>query len=88
MELLARLDLHGGRLRVGEAKTPAGLRNIELTFFLQAELREHLAHMAALGRVASADAPIFPTYRGGQHSASNIRNRLLTECIARANARR
>jgi integrase len=84
----ARLDLHGGRLRVGEAKTAAGLRDIELTFFRQAELREHVAHMAALGRATSASAPIFPTYRGGQHSASNIRNRLLAECVARANAKR
>lgn len=83
-----RLDLHGGRLRVGEAKTEAGLRDIELTFFLQAELREQLAHMAALGRATLADAPIFPTYRGGRHSASNIRNRLLAECVARANAKR
>lgn len=84
----ARLDLHGGRLRVGEAKTEAGLRDIELTFLLQAELREHLAHMTALGRSVSAAAPIFPTYRGGRHNASNIRNRLLAECVARANARR
>ena len=84
----ARLDLHGGRLRVGEAKTEAGMRDIELTFQLQAELREHVAHMAALGRAATAAAPIFPTYRGGEHSASNIRNRLLAECVVRANARR
>jgi integrase len=84
----ARLDLHGGRLRVGEAKTEAGLRDIELTFFLQAELREHLAHLTGLGRPASAAAPIFPTYRGGRHNASNVRNRLLAECVARANARR
>jgi len=84
----ARLDLHGGRLRVGEAKTEAGLRDIELTFALQAELRDHLAHMAALGRTKSAGAAIFPTCRSGQHSASNIRNRLLAECVVRANAKR
>lgn len=84
----ARLDLHGGRLRVGEAKTEAGLRDIELTFQLQADLREHVAHMAALGRPTTAAAPIFPAYRGGEHSASNVRNRLLAECVERANARR
>src|ERR687883_1093481 len=39
----ARLDLHGGRLRVGEAKTEAGLRDLELTAFLLDELRIHLA---------------------------------------------
>ena len=57
-----RLDLHGGRLRVGEAKTEAGMRDIELTFQLQAELREHVAHMAALGRTTTAAASIFPTH--------------------------
>lgn len=82
-----RLDLHGGRLRVGESKTEAGLRDIELTFFLQAELRDHLAHIAGLDRRTGAGSPIFPTYRGGEHSASNIRNRLLAECVARANVK-
>jgi len=84
----ARLDLHGGRLRVGEAKTEAGMRDIELTFQLQAELREHVAHMAAIGRPTTSRTPIFPTYRGGEHNASNVRNRLLAECVERANVRR
>lgn len=61
----ARLDLHGGCLRVGDAagdaKTEAGLRDIELTFYLQGELRGHLAHTAGLGRPSSARSPIFPT---------------------------
>lgn len=77
-----------GRLRVGEAKTEAGLRDIELTFQLQTELREHIAHMSGLGRPTSAASPIFPTYRGGRHNASNIRNRLLAECVQRANDKR
>jgi integrase len=64
------------------------MRDIELTLALQAEPREHLAHMAALGRATTDAAPIFPTYRGGQHSASNVRSRLLAECGERANARR
>lgn len=84
----ARLDLHGGRLQIGEAKTEAGLPDIELTFQLQAELREHLAHMTSLGRPTAAASPIFPTYRGGRHNASNVRNRLLAECVRRANLKR
>lgn len=84
----ARLDLHGGRLRIGDAKTEAGLRDIELTSYLHGELRGHLAHMAELGRATSASAPIFPTYTGGRHNASNVRNRLLAECVARANEKR
>jgi integrase len=44
--------------------------------------------MKLLGRPTSATAPIFPTYKGGRHSASNIRNRLLAECVTRVNAKR
>jgi integrase len=44
--------------------------------------------MAVLGRDVSTGAPIFPTYRGGQHSASNVRNRLLAPCVRRANEKR
>jgi integrase len=54
----ARLDLHGGRLRIGDAKTEAGLRDIELTSYLHGELRGHLAHMAELGRATSASADL------------------------------
>jgi integrase len=35
----ARLDVHGGRLRIGAAKTEAGLRDLELTAFLLDEVR-------------------------------------------------
>lgn len=84
----ARLDIAGGRLRVGEAKTEAGLRDIELTMFLAGELRSHLAAMAGLRRLARASTPIFATRPGGHHNASNIRNRLLAESVRRANEKR
>ncbi len=73
------LDLHGGRLRVGESKTEAGLRDIELTAFLLGELRSHLAALPEdrRGKAGSPSVPIFPTHQGGQLNASNIRNRLL-----------
>jgi integrase len=85
----ARLDLHGGRLRVGEAKTEAGLRDLELTAFLLDELRAHLAAIPAELRDAHRAAlPIFPTRTGGSLNASNIRNRLLKETVKRVNERR
>jgi integrase len=74
----ARLDLHGGRLRVGEAKTEAGLRDLELTAFLLDELRAHLAAVpAAVRDRGGAALPIFPTRTGGRLNPSNVRNRLL-----------
>ena len=83
------LDLHGGRLRVGEAKTQAGLRDLELSAFLADELRTHLAGVPARLREAhGALLPVFPTSKGGPLNASNVRNRLLAETVRRANEKR
>jgi integrase len=83
----ADLDLAGGRIRLGK-KTQAGLREVELTAFLQAELRSHLASLVSLGRPEGPEVPVFPTYRGGVHNPSNLRTRLLATCVARANEKR
>jgi integrase len=85
----ARLDVHGGRLRVGDAKTEAGLRDLELTAFLLDELRAHLAGVPAELRDADgAKLPIFPTRTGGTLNASNVRSRLLKETVKRVNEHR
>jgi integrase len=85
----AQLDVHGGRLRIGEAKTEAGLRDLELTAFLLDELRGHLAGVPARLREGHGPAlPVFPTSTGGHHSDSNVRNRLLAGAVRRANEKR
>ena len=85
----SRLDVHGGRLRVGEAKTEAGLRDVELTAFLLDELRAHLAAVPAeLRDTHGAKLPIFTTRTGGMLNASNLRGRLLKETVKRVNERR
>jgi len=79
-------DVHGGRLRIGEAKTEAGLRDLELTAFLLDELRGHLAGLPAELREGYGPAlPVFPTGTGGHHSDSKVRNRLLAGAVKRAN---
>jgi len=83
----ADLDLAGGRVRLGK-KTQAGLREVELTAFLQTELRSHLASLVSLGRPEGANVPVFPTYTGGRHNPSNLRTRLLATCVRRANEKR
>jgi integrase len=86
---LARLDVHGARLGVGEAKTEAGLRDLELTAFLLDELRAHLAAIpAGLRKSRGAALPVFPTRTGGRLNASNVRNRLLRETVRRVNKTR
>ena len=66
------LDIHAGRWRIPEAKTPAGERDVELTAFTLDELRAHLAR-----RPLAARSPLFPTWPGGRLNDSNMRNRLL-----------
>jgi integrase len=74
----SRLDMHGGRLRVGESKTAAGLRDIELTALVLDELRPHLAATSpALRERHGAALPIFHSRTGDRLNASNLRNRLL-----------
>jgi integrase len=77
------VDLELGRWRIPDSKTVAGERDVELTAFTLAELEQHLAT-----RTPGPREPLFPTRAGGRLNASNIRNRLLAECVARVNAKR
>ena len=77
------LDIHGGRLRVGDAKTDAGERDIETTAFLMDELRAHLASSPM-----KPSTPIFHSRNGKALNPSNVRGRLIAECVKRANERR
>lgn len=71
------VDLNAQRWRVPDDKTPAGVRDIELTAFTLDELHEHRAQVKNLGRRTGPYVPFFPTRTGGRLNASNIRNRLL-----------
>jgi integrase len=84
----AGLDIHGGALRLGK-KTAAGTdRYLEVSAFLVAELRAHLAAVpAGLRDQRGAALPLFPTRTGGRLNPSNIRNRLLTGTPARTDPR-
>jgi len=86
---LAGLDIHGSRLRVGEAKTEAGLRDIELTAFLADELRGQLAAISNSLRDRHGPAlPVFHSRTGRALNASNVRNRLLAETVEKVNKKR
>jgi len=84
-ELLAlrweHVDLAGGRLRVGEAKTDAGVRWIDLVLALREELTAHRARMDS----PVGSALVFPTASGMSQSPSNFRNRTMTRAVSQAN---
>lgn len=77
------VDLAAGRLRIGRAKTDAGIRDVRL----QPVLRDELASLkAARGHVGS-DALVFGTSEGRPFGASNVRRRVLAPAVALADER-
>lgn len=74
------VDLAGGRLRVGRAKTDAGVRTVELLPALRDELTAHKART----RFPRNGDRVFPTESGGPQNPSNVRTRTLARSIKRA----
>jgi integrase len=85
-ELLAlrwrSVDLAAGRLRIGESKTDAGLRDLRLLPIL----RDVLADLKA-GSDIQPGALVFATAEGRWFGESNLRSRVLAKAIERANKR-
>jgi integrase len=77
------VDLANGRIRVGDAKTPAGCRWIDLL----PVLRDVLLAQRARHTNAASDALVFPTSTGGQQNPSNVRNRTLAKACETVNER-
>ncbi len=76
----ADVDLAMGRMRVGEAKTPAGIRYVTLL----PVLRESLTALKAEVDPKPGE-PVFPTQRGGRTNPDNFRARILRKSVERAN---
>ncbi len=75
------VDLAGGRLRVARSKTDAGRRTVDLLPVLHDELGD----LKARGHIAP-EARVFATTPGHRQNPSNVRNRVLTPAVERANA--
>lgn len=76
------VDLAAGRLRVGRAKTDAGVRHVRL----RPVLRDVLVSLKADQGDASSAAPVFAARSGRPADEHNIRHRVLAGSIERANA--
>ena len=77
------VNLAAGRLRVGESKTEAGIREVDI----QPELHDELAALKARTKFSGPDELVFPTSTGRPDSRSNVRRRLLLRAVERANRR-
>lgn len=75
------VDLANGRLRVGDAKTDAGRRDVRL----RPALRDELAALKARRRHTPSTGRVFGTVAGERQSPSNVRQRVLERAVTRAN---
>jgi integrase len=75
------VDLGAGRLRVADAKTDAGVRQVDLLPVLREELSTHKTQT----RFASPDDFVFPTERGARQDRNNARRRVVARSVERAN---
>jgi integrase len=76
------VDLANSRLSIGRAKTDAGIRYVKI----RPALHDTLAALKASRPDTRLDAYVFPTATGARQSPSNVRNRILTPAVKRANA--
>ena len=76
------VDLAAGRLRIADAKTAAGVRDVHL----KPALRDELVELKANAN-PRPDELVFPTTTGKQIGASNLRRRVLAPAIELASER-
>jgi len=74
------VDLAGGRIKVGESKTDAGVRHVRLL----PALRDELAAHKASSRPTAPSDPVFPTLTGRARDKDNVRSRVLAPAARRA----
>jgi integrase len=77
------VDLASGKVRVGEAKTDAGMRAIDMS----PDLRDELAAYKARTRFAEPSDLVFPTHQGRIQNTNNILGRTLRGAVEKANER-
>jgi integrase len=75
------VDLAAGRLRVADAKTDAGVRQVDLLPALREELSIHKTQT----RFGGHDDFAFPTERGVRQDRNNARRRVVIRSVERAN---
>ncbi len=76
------IDLANGRISVGDAKTEAGIRLVDILPDLRDELLSHRHANAS----AKPDVLVFPTWSGSRRDKDNARERVIRPVVAHADA--
>lgn len=79
------LDFTHNRLVIGDAKTQAGRREVQISPFLRRELEQH---RLGCGDAVRPTGLVFPTRTGRVHSRQNVNNKIVHPVVALTDIRR
>jgi integrase len=85
---VAQVDLQRGRFKLADAKTDAGVREVEISLYLRDELLEHVMDRQARKLPTGASDYFFGTATGGRRDPDRFRDRILARSVERANRTR
>ncbi|MGH2884116.1 MAG: site-specific integrase, partial [Solirubrobacteraceae bacterium] len=77
-------DLHRARFKLPDSKTPAGVREVEITMFLLDELLAYVADRRSRGLPLGPEDYFFGTSSGRRRDPDRFRDRILARALARA----
>lgn len=84
----ASVDLQRSRIKVHDAKTPAGVREVEMTLHLRDELVAYVMDRRGRGLPSAPADLFFGTASGGRRDPSRFRDRILARAVVRASENR
>ena len=85
---VAQVDLTRGRFKLADAKTEAGVREVEITLYLRDELLEYAMDRHARGLPHGPSDHFFGTATGKRRDPDRFRDRILARAVERASANR
>jgi integrase len=85
---VAQVDLQRSRFKLADAKTDAGVREVEISLYLRDELLEHMMDRRARSLPMRPSDYFFGTATGGRRDPDRFRDRILARSVQRANAAR
>jgi integrase len=85
---VAQVDLTRGRFKLADAKTEAGVREVEISLYLRDELLEHAMDRRARGLPFRPSDHFFGTATGRRRDPDRFRDRILARAVERANSNR
>lgn len=85
---VAQVDLQRARFKLTDAKTEAGVREVEISLHLRDELLEHVMDRRSRKLPMGPSDYFFGTASGGRRDPDRFRDRILARSLERANATR